>query len=211
MREDEGTDPASRRGIPSSEELEVVSSLLLSTPASSLLLDMPPLHKGTGHVAEGTRHAAEGTRYAAEGTRGRPIVFRGRPIVLRAKQWASQNNGPPPKKKGPPPRQSAGQSVGQIGGRGQNHKKRVMILEEGALMGSPKRRAAAAGAGGGRARPQGKRQGGNGTHCRVPADTSVSPSTQVYQPADPKVPARGLRVLRQSPSSQAWDTQAEGG
>ena len=29
--------------------------------------------------------------------------------------------------------QSAGQSVGQIGGRGQNHKKRVMILEEGAL------------------------------------------------------------------------------
>ena len=51
MREDEGTDPASRRGIPSSEELEVVSSLLLSTPASSLLLDMPPLHKGTGSDA----------------------------------------------------------------------------------------------------------------------------------------------------------------
>ena len=127
MREDDGTDPASRRGIPSSEELEVVSSLLLSTPASSLLLDMPPLHKGTGHVAEGTRHAAEGTRYAAEGTRGRPIVFRGRPIVLRAKQW------PSPEKERPPPRQSAGQSVGQIGGRGQNHKKRVMILEEGAL------------------------------------------------------------------------------
>ena len=141
MREDEGTDPASRRGIPSSEELEVVSSLLLSTPASSLLLDMPPLHKGTGHVAEGTRHAAkgtrhaakgtrhaaEGTRYAAEGTRGRPIVFRGRPIVLRAKQW------PSPEKERPPPRQSAGQSVGQIGGRGQNHKKRVMILEEGAF------------------------------------------------------------------------------
>ena len=69
MREDEGTDPASRRGIPSSEELEVVSSLLLSTPASSLLLDMPPLHKGTGHVAEGTRHAAKGTRHAAKGTR----------------------------------------------------------------------------------------------------------------------------------------------
>jgi hypothetical protein len=142
MREDEGTDPASRRGIPSSEELEVVSSLLLSTPASSLLLDMPPLHKGTGHVAEGTRHAAkgtrhaakgtrhaaEGTRYAAEGTRGRPIVFRGRPIVLRAKQW------PSPEKERPPPRQSAGQSVGQIGGRGQNHKKRVMILEEGAFI-----------------------------------------------------------------------------
>ena len=118
MREDEGTDPASRRGIPSSEELEVVSSLLLSTPASSLLLDMPPLHKGTGHVAEGTRHAAkgtrhaakgtrhaaegtrhaaEGTRYAAEGTRGRPIVFRGRPIVLREKQWAS-----PEKERAPP-------------------------------------------------------------------------------------------------------------
>ena len=69
MREDEGTDPASWRGIPSSEELEVVSSLLLSTPASSLLLDMPPLHKGTGRVAEGTRHAAKGTRHAAKGTR----------------------------------------------------------------------------------------------------------------------------------------------
>ena len=152
MREDEGTDPASRRGIPSSEELEVVSSLLLSTPASSLLLDMPPLHKGTGHVAEGTRHAAKGTRHAAKGTRhaaeGTRHAAEGTRYAAEGTKASDKSVGQKcgtqvwDKSVGQKCRtkvsdksvgQSAGQSVGQIGGRGQNHKKRVMILEEGAL------------------------------------------------------------------------------
>ena len=152
MREDEGTDPASRRGIPSSEELEVVSSLLLSTPASSLLLDMPPLHKGTGHVAEGTRHAAKGTRHAAKGTRH---AAEGTRNTAEGTRYAAEGTNASDKSVGQKcgtqvsdksvgqqcrtkvsdksVGQSAGQSVGQIGGRGQNHKKRVMILEEGAF------------------------------------------------------------------------------
>ena len=132
MREDEGTDPASRRGIPSSEELEVVSSLLLSTPASSLLLDMPPLHKGTGHVAEGTRHAAEETREAAEGTKASDKSVGQK---CGTKVWdKSVGQKCRTKVSDKSVGQSAGQSVGQIGGRGRNHKKRVMILEEGALI-----------------------------------------------------------------------------
>ena len=85
------------------------------------------LPKGRGTLPKGRGTLPKGRDMLPKGQGGGPLFFGGGPL------FCAQNNGPPPKKKGPPPRQSAGQSVGQIGGRGQNHKKRVMILEEGAL------------------------------------------------------------------------------
>ena len=82
VRADEGTLPAGRRTMASSEELLDSPSLLLDAIA-------PAIYKGMRHAAEGTRRAAEGTKKAAEGTReaAKGTARRGRNPTRCAHAW----------------------------------------------------------------------------------------------------------------------------